>query len=423
MNGKMTSCAETDSTARAKSKPVMEVPDRANLGMINTLPDSLLCHIGTTVLGLCGADSFVQLARTSKHIHRTLMDKDFISSTLESQNEWISAAFKAENENYFKHAFSTNTILISNEQIATMLESDYEQNLLFDPNEELSRCPDHILSSLDSENNRISNHMHNYGISNANPSVTSARSIEELSLCQDVVEARKSIGLTIIPGVPFNGYYYFDCEFDRDRYERQLKFIAATLMKYRSAVLIVDIYDNLLEYPCIEMPFTHDLNSISYQIFDGWHSFDMQRRCRVRRRQLLDTSELNDKLDNYPCFFEFGFRLGGIEAPPLRSFQRETIRDQAMYGAFWPLVPTRTTGRPFPFKSRYPTVKKQLEGMNPFKNICVVRKESIKKTTQLLESIGVHYWRSQNWRANASVAQMNLGYIILRTFLVLNLEQ
>ena len=78
---------------------------------------------------------------------------------------------------------------------------------------------------------------------NRNPSVTTSRHLEEIQLCQEVIEAKTSMGLTIYPYCRRPGNQR---AFDRDRYERQLKFIATTLIKHPMALAILDLNLNPL---------------------------------------------------------------------------------------------------------------------------------------------------------------------------------
>ena len=69
---------------------------------LDSLPEEVLVHIGKSVLGFNGVQSFIQLGRTSKRIHRVLMNKEIVPNLLESENERIFHGVFAANHDVAK---------------------------------------------------------------------------------------------------------------------------------------------------------------------------------------------------------------------------------------------------------------------------------------------------------------------------------
>ncbi len=291
--------AETTVGSESHENANMEV-SALKLGAFGVLPDALLCHIGKMVYELCGVEGLFHFARASKHIHSTLVDTKIISSIIESENEKNARIFELENQKKFERGFPIYPIFLENEIISKILRSEHERIFDF-----METCGGkEITQDLIWKNLRAENKKNFIDGINLNPSVTVSSSIEELALCDAVIRAEKHRRMGLI----MHG-------------ERQLlKFIAATLEKHPKALAIVDYRDGpgyspvALERGILKF-------GRKYRQVNGKRS-DQERR--VLFRSCVSEPQIPFNRPSW-FFWKVGFRLNGIEVPPLRCSKRYLV--------------------------------------------------------------------------------------------------
>ena len=243
---------------------------------LESLPEEILMCIGKVVAELCSVRDFVFLARTSKQFHRILMDKEIVSSVLETGNDRI-----------FNDVFP----------------QDY--------------------------------------------SVTTARNLEELSLCEGVVEAK-------IKGLLKDNRVYYDQKVVVDPAHANflIQIIGVTLMNNPSALVILDAHSGM-ETPIEESMGTSEIMGKEFcmnfrNVFENegeevvaW----LKSRVRLRPWGFMAVSNALESQDAHgnnirqgKSWVEVYFRMGdieGVELPPRPDYYNSLpIPEEKLYGNF-----------------------------------------------------------------------------------------